>query len=547
MPFSILAIAIVPAIAACAAGGISIYAWQRREVTGARTFALCTASTFIWCFFSVFEYLSLDESTRITFGKAQYWGISFFPLFWLLFTLRYAQYDDWLNRKSIAVLSVVPTASLVLSISDRWHGWIWQSATLETVPYPHLNIVHGWWFNYVMIPQCYVLLLAGVGVLLSALFSGPKLYHQQILILLIAALSTFVCNVLYVVAGVTLYGLDLTPVGFAIAGVLLQFGLFRAQFLAVNPISYKTVFLNTADAVIVLDAQRRIVDINPRAQKELALAPTGTPKRTQKPIRERALGRAFEQVFIHYRSLAHEAIFWETGHTQLIKTLQFSVASSRSNLPQVAHREVQVRSLQTAQNIPSGWLIIIRDITLEKQQQAQLEQLAYIDSLTGLYNRRQLELKAQEIFHERLLWEASDSLPSAQPAAQRIFSAALLYIDLNDFKGINDNYGHEVGDQVLKHFAYCLKRSVRQGDMVVRLGGDEFAALLYRADQQAAMNVRTRLQALLSKPVHIADYISTLSASIGVACYPNDGHSLKALLHSADTKMYREKQLLRNH
>jgi len=177
-------------------------------------------------------------------------------------------------------------------------------------------------------------------------------------------------------------------------------------------------------------------------------------------------------------------------------------------------------------------VIIVRDITLEKQQQKQLERFAYIDSLTGLFNRRQLELTAEEVF----------SLQPEDLADSNHHPIALLYVDLNQFKPINDTYGHEVGDAVLQYFADCLQRSVRKGDMVVRLGGDEFAALLYDADEKMALEVRSRLSKLLEQSVVLIGYRLTLSASIGIACYPVDGTTLPMLLRQADKNMYKEKQ-----
>jgi len=520
VPFSVLIVAIIPAIATFVSGSIAIYAWQRREVNGSRAFSLCGASTFIWCFFSVFEYLSMNEAARIIFGKAQYLGISFFAVFWLVFTLRYAQLDGWINRKSLGLLSVIPVLTMVLAVSDPWHGWLWESAVLVRSPYPHLEIVHGWWFNCVMIPQSYALLLSGLGVLLSASFVGSRLYRQQTLILITAALLPFVCNVLYVISDVTLYGLDVTPVGFVGAGVLLQFGLFRTQFLETVPISYKTVFVNTADAVILLDTQCRIVDLNPSAQVEM---------RQHKVDLRAAIGYGFDQIFPVYSGLFYRALQQGTQCRELTQVIQLPgrLPNKHTGQVQVAYREVKVRSLLSPGERPVGWVIIIRDVTLEKQQQDQLEQFAYVDSLTGLFNRRQLELTFQA------------------PLDDVLMSIALLYIDLNHFKPINDEYGHDVGDEVLKHFAQCLEKSVRQGDMVARLGGDEFVALLYGADRSVALEVRDRLRKHLNRTVTLSGHAFTLSASIGIAYYPRDAQSLHSLLRRADQQMYLEKRLTR--
>ncbi|MEO1447836.1 MAG: GGDEF domain-containing protein, partial [Cyanobacteria bacterium J06635_11] len=115
----------------------------------------------------------------------------------------------------------------------------------------------------------------------------------------------------------------------------------------------------------------------------------------------------------------------------------------------------------------------------------------------------------------------------------------------NRFKPINDQYGHDVGDLVLQHFARCLNRSVRKGDMVARLGGDEFAALLYNADRTVAYEVRSRLTKILAQVTVIAGQRFTLSASIGVAYYPVDGRTLPDLLRQADVDMYQAKRLSR--
>ena len=564
--FSFFLTALIPALAAFTAGSLAIYAWQRREVTGARSFALCSASIFIWCFFAVFEQLAVSESARITFGLLQYFGISFFPIFWLLFSLRYAQHDSWLTRNLIVSVSFIPVVTLTLALSNHWHGWIWQQATLVLDPYPHLAIVHGWWFTHVMIPQSYALLIAGVGVLLGALFSGSsRLYKRQTLLVLVAALAPFICNVLYVVSGITLYGLDLTPVGFVIAGLCIQLGLSQTRFLEVSPISYKTVFLNTTDAVILLDAHRRIVDLNPSANRERRQRVANSTSPNKRPIKQHsrekrlkgndAIGRSFEQVFPQYDEIAREAIFWETEPQlrvdELTRTVQIPSCSQLLGKPQMTYREVKVRSLYVPEkSLKSraqqrvGWVIMIRDITLGKLQQVKLEQLAYVDSLTGLYNRRQLELEMQSILQQMQQLAVEPSETSATNPSS--YSVALLYVDLNQFKPINDNYGHEVGDKVLKHFGHCLKRSVRSGDMTVRLGGDEFAALLYQADLKVAIEVRNRLCTLLKTTVSIAGHYFTLSASVGIACYPNDGTSLKELLNYADQQMYKEKHLLKD-
>jgi diguanylate cyclase (GGDEF)-like protein len=174
-----------------------------------------------------------------------------------------------------------------------------------------------------------------------------------------------------------------------------------------------------------------------------------------------------------------------------------------------------------------GWAIIIRDVTLEYQQQNELKRIAYLDELTGVCNRRQLEITAMNVL---------------SPDSQSNWPIALIYLDLNAFKPINDTYGHEAGDVVLSHVARCLQTSVRSDDLVVRWGGDEFVVLLLRANREVANNASNRIRSHLQKPVEFQGNLLQVGASIGIACFPQDGKTLRDLLHSADQEMYQYKQ-----
>lgn len=499
-------LALLPAIAAFATGSIAIYVWQRRSVTGAKSFFGCMLSLFIWCFFAVLEYLSIEATPRIVFGKLQYLGIPFFAVFWLVFTLQYTHHDSRLTPKKVRGMMVVPVLSMIFAFTDPWHGLIWAAVELGHTPAPQLMIEHGWWFSYVMMPYNYLLLLGGVGILLNAYFASSQIYRQQILVLLLASIIPFFSSLMYLLAGVHFNGLDLTPISFALSGLIMVVGLFRGKLFEVSPISYRTVFLNTEDAVIFLDTQNHIVDLNPSANQE--------------SLFDNILGQPFNVGFPAYQHLLTTPPTQEV--TETIKLLQFS---------QTLLKEVKIRTLQSPGHHHVGSLVIIRDVTVEHQKQAQLKHFAYFDSLTGLCNRRQLEISGQL---------------ALSSAGKGLWPVALLYVDLNDFKLINDTYGHHIGDAVLIYVAKCLKTCVRQGDIVARLGGDEFVALLFKANHSAASNTRERLLLRLRQPLKLEDLTLKITASIGVASHPQDGCTLSELLHCADQAMYQEKENYRD-
>ena len=165
------------------------------------------------------------------------------------------------------------------------------------------------------------------------------------------------------------------------------------------------------------------------------------------------------------------------------------------------------------------------DITDGKAKERHMESMALSDPLTGVLNRRGFERDASQ----RLTDSADDA------------TGALLFIDLNDFKDINDSHGHEVGDQLLTIAAKRLKTSLRSCDIIGRPGGDEFVALVPDVDHEVADQLATRLAIALEKPYAIGSQKLRCAASIGLALYPKNANTLTGLLREADQAMYRAK------
>ena len=156
--------------------------------------------------------------------------------------------------------------------------------------------------------------------------------------------------------------------------------------------------------------------------------------------------------------------------------------------------------------------------------QKQLIDLAYRDTLTGLGNRK--------AFNEQL-----------QHAVVHSHQVALLYIDLDRFKQVNDRFGHAVGDALLSTVGERLRSSLRQPDQAFRLGGDEFAVLLENAEPEQAEALGSRLLTVLASPYHLGgQLIDFVTPSIGIAFYPLDAGDADALTRAADIAMYQAKQ-----
>ena len=165
------------------------------------------------------------------------------------------------------------------------------------------------------------------------------------------------------------------------------------------------------------------------------------------------------------------------------------------------------------------------DVTDSKAKEQQMESIAWSDPLTGVLNRRGFERDAAQ----RLTDSADDA------------TGALLFIDLNEFKDINDQYGHVVGDQLLTIAAQRLRKSLRSQDIIGRPGGDEFVALVPDVSAAVADKLAKRLAQALEAPYNIGTETMSCAASIGLALYPTNANTLTGLLREADQAMYRAK------
>jgi len=158
----------------------------------------------------------------------------------------------------------------------------------------------------------------------------------------------------------------------------------------------------------------------------------------------------------------------------------------------------------------------------------ELGRLAMFDPLTGLPNRRLLSDRLAQAIRRH------DRKPDGQ--------CGVLFVDLDGFKGINDRYGHDAGDALLRAVAERIKHEVRVSDTVARLGGDEFVVVLEDTDQARSEQLVARLHKRLADPVDADGHLVQVGASVGMALYPEEGEDPEVLLRLADERMYRDKQ-----
>ena len=189
---------------------------------------------------------------------------------------------------------------------------------------------------------------------------------------------------------------------------------------------------------------------------------------------------------------------------------------------------VSISSVKNTRGILSHYFLVFSDISERKEAERQIYRLAYYDALTGLPNRSLLFSLLEQALIE---------------AQRNQTHGAVLFVDLDRFKTINDSFGHAPADALLKEVARRLQETLRAEDVVARLGGDEFIVALFDiTKREHAALVGQKILDALAEPFQIEHHEVLLTASIGIAVFPDDGRDAETLLRNADTAMYRVKQ-----
>lgn len=277
------------------------------------------------------------------------------------------------------------------------------------------------------------------------------------------------------------------------------------------------VFASTGEGITVTDVAGRILEVNPAFERITGFSRAEIVGKNPRVLQSGRHDKAF------YRGM------WET----LKSTGQWrgEIWNRRSN-GEVYPEWLTVSAVRNVAGRTTHYVGVFSDITTVKEAQEQLEFLAHHDALTRLPNRT--------LLRERL----THGITRARRHSQQL---AVLLLDLDRFKNVNDTLGHPVGDDLLIEVANRIGSRIRADDTLARLGGDEFALLLEDETGPAAVEaVARKLTGAFALPVQVADHALTVTASIGISLYPADGEDADTLLKNADSAMYKAKQQGRN-
>ena len=493
--------------------------WPRRHAPGASVFLILMAAVVAWTGCQAVMLAVIGVDAKVLVSKVQYIAIVATPVLLLLFSVRYSRGPQWAGRTLFGFVSVIPAVTVLLAWTNESHGLIWASRDIAVEGAMQALIVeHGPWFG-VFTVFSYATILLAIAIILRRF--GKTRYHRgQIVLLALVPLAVMAFNVVYLLEVPPFERLDGTPIGFSVGMVLCGIALYRYKLFDLMPVAREALFDSIQDAVIVLDRQNRIAELNPSAR---VLLPEGSRALIGAPAKEVLPAHVLEVVL---RGEGGE-IAWPSRNLERTYDMKISDVNEETGLP-------------------GGRIVILHDVSKRKLIQAELmrardelrktneelERLAHRDSLTGLANRRSLYSRLDE-----------------EVLRYRRFQAPLSVVmaDLDDFKSINDRFGHMAGDRVLTAVARVLDQCRLNIDVAARLGGEEFAVLLpgTRAGgaEILAERLRERIEALV---VDLPGGGSvSVTASLGlVEIEPGmDGGDL---IRGADTALYRAKEQGKN-
>jgi diguanylate cyclase (GGDEF)-like protein/PAS domain S-box-containing protein len=434
-----------------------------------------------------------------------YVGAVIVPPALLLFAMQLSGIQHWLRTPFILALCIEPLLVLIALFTDPGHGLFFAGRETQGIG----MILRGgpvFWMN---VFYSYLLILIAFVVLIRRFLQTEGIYKKQIGVVLIGVGFPWLNSFIFVLGLSPFPNADNTPLSFSIAGLAFTYALLRYNLLDILPIARHVLIENMSDGVIVMDAQNRLVDINPTAEQVLGLS---GKSRIGKPVA--SLFSAWPDII--------EA-FHEVRDTHTVISI--------GNPPQ-SYFDLKISPLYSDHQRFLGRLVVWRDITLLQKAQADLQEQAVRDALTGLYNRRYLD--------ETLDRELARTMREHQPLT-------FVMLDIDHFKSINDSFGHNEGDAVLQKLATLLLSYTRVSDIVCRYGGEEFLVVLPDVTAEIAFQIAERWRTSfmgLAMPLEHMQGKATISC--GISEFPVHGNTKEALISTADKALYHAKQTGRN-
>ncbi len=513
---------VVFACAAVVAVVTATLAWRRRSRTPAATALTVTMGGItIWSAADAAVYGLDAQPVRQAYAAVLMAGVGLVVAGAYALARTVADPSWRLARRTAVLLAVEPVLLVVAAALPATHPLVMDSAgagAAAEVTLGPLFLVHTG-YSYLLLGAAYLHLFRRFRV-------ATGVFRSQISVLLGTGLLSTVGNVATVASQNDGHGVDVTPLFFLLTGLVHCWALFRLGLLRLVPVAREQVVDTVPDAVLVVDPDNRVLDLNPAAVAML--------ERMRPGVADGIVGRSLHTVAGAHAVALFGSVASEDGHrvAEVSPGVWLDVRDSAVSDPRgrALGRIVVVRDVSEQQARQHAVELLNRQLAeqvrLIDELRAELAEEAVRDPLTGLHNRRHLDR----------------ALAAALAAASGQSPVSVVMVDVDHFKSVNDRFGHAVGDRVLQSVARVLTGAARPGDTVARLGGEEFVVVLPGAGQWEAAARAEELRRRCAALVDEGPWGScSVTVSAGVAEGPAAGADPASLLAAADRAVYAAK------
>jgi PAS domain S-box-containing protein len=351
-------------LAAALSVSLAVFVAHRRRAPGSVPFVWLMVGVSVWSLGYAVELASVDLQVQLLCTRIQYLGIVSVPVTWFLFAQRYAGRDQWMGRRNVALLAFVPSLTTLLVWTNQFHGLMYARVYSDTSgPFIMLQVTYGPWFVVHTIFS-YSLLILGTVRLIQVVLPSPRPYRGQAAALLVAAFFPWLGNALHITRLGPFPGLDLTPFAFALTGLMAALALHRFRLLDIVPVARNAVIECMDDALIVLDEQSRVVDLNPAAVRVLG------------PAASSMIGQPVDRAFASWAHLVERY--------RGVTDAQDEIVLGEDG----RHFDLRLSPVHDRNGRLTGKLVVLRDITDRIQSEAEvkrrLEEMTLLTEITTL-------------------------------------------------------------------------------------------------------------------------------------------------------------------
>jgi diguanylate cyclase (GGDEF)-like protein len=463
----------------------------------------------------LFGYLMIINSNNllemIFWNQFQYLGLPFVSVLWLIVALLYTKTIYSLKTRMAILLFSVPVITFFMRLTNSWHHLFYTKWEMrQYFGYYSLYMERGFWYYVNISYTIFCLLLTVVIYFIGYLKNKVGYTKPHFFVFLFASLLPFI-GIVMILFIFEDWSIDYSALIMPVSLLIISYGILKYDFLEIRTLARETIFENNFAGMLVFGPGQRIIDYNKAAEK------------------------FFEAINISLNNYPIEHIL--EREPKLLEIFESESSRDFSLVIDGEERffEIDVMPLGDPDDGNTRMLKSIRDVTEDRKIQDKLKFLATTDSLSGLNNRAQFMSLARREFD----W-----------AKRNNEELSLLIMDLDNFKVINDTFGHAAGDEMIREIGNIILTSFRKTDIAGRIGGEEFAVVLKNASLKEAKKAAEKFRETVAKRKVIYDEKEiSFTVSIGVAAIRDntrDINDIEDIFKKADDALYKAKANGRN-